>query len=104
MSQAYTFVQALQAAGQNPTREGIVEAIETAGADWEGPGLAAFRYSADRHAGIGGMSISQLKGTSAEELTPVLVTDNGDADIKESDREPADPPEKAIPNEESVID
>ena len=37
MSQAYTFVQALQAAGPDPTREGLVEAVEEVGADLEGP-------------------------------------------------------------------
>ena len=62
MSQAYTIVQALQAAGQNLTRDGIVEAIETAGADWEGPVLAPFRYSADSHMGTSGMSIDPHRG------------------------------------------
>ena len=36
-----------QAAGQNPTRDGIVEAIEEQGAEFEGPWLAPFDYSAD---------------------------------------------------------
>ena len=104
MSQAYTTVQALQAAGQNPTRDGLVEAIETAGADWEGPVLAPFRYSADSHMGTSGMSISRITGTSTEEVRPVQLTDIGDAEITESDTEAATPPESGIPDEESVVD
>jgi ABC-type branched-subunit amino acid transport system substrate-binding protein len=104
MSQAYTTVQALQAAGQNPTRDGLVEAVETAGGDWEGPVLAPFRYSADSHMGTSGMSISRITGTSTEEVKPVQLTDIGDAEITESDTEAATPPESGIPDEESAVD
>jgi branched-chain amino acid transport system substrate-binding protein len=104
MSMAYTTVQALQAAGQNPTRDGLVEAIETAGADWEGPVLAPFRYSKDSHMGTSGMSISRLVGTGSEEVQGIKVTDIGDAKIKDYDGKPATPPENGIPDEESVVD
>lgn len=104
MAQAYTTVQALQAAGQNPTRDGLVEAIETAGGDWEGPVLAPFRYSADSHMGTAGMSISRITGTTTEEVAPVQLTDIGDAEIEAYDGEPAEVPENGIPNEESVVD
>jgi branched-chain amino acid transport system substrate-binding protein len=104
MSMAYTTVQALQAAGQNPTRDGLVEAIETAGADWKGPVLAPFRYSEDSHMGTSGMSISRLVGTGSEEVQPIKVTDIGDAEIEEYDGEPASPPENGIPDEESAVD
>jgi branched-chain amino acid transport system substrate-binding protein len=104
MSMAYTMVQALQAAGQNPTRDGIVEAIETAGADWEGPVFAPFRYSADSHMGTSGMSIERIVGNGSEEVQPVRVTDIGGAEIEEFDGEPAAPPENGIPDEESVVD
>ncbi|MGY1812774.1 ABC transporter substrate-binding protein [Blastococcus sp. SYSU D00820] len=99
MAQAYTMVQALLAAGQNPTRDGLVEAIEENGADWQGPGFTPFRFSADRHAGYSGMLVSQIQGDGAEDLTPVLVTDNGDAEIEEYDGERATPPENGIPEE-----
>ena len=102
MAQAYTAVQALQAAGQNPTRDSLVEAVETAGGDWEGPVLAPFRYSADSHMGTSGMAITRITGTSTEEVRPVQLTDIGDADITESDAEAATPPENGIPDEEAV--
>jgi branched-chain amino acid transport system substrate-binding protein len=104
MAQAYTTVQALQAAGQNPTRDGIVEAIETAGAAWQGPVFAPYRYSADSHLGTSGMSIERIVGNGSEEVQPVRVTDIGDADIEKYDGEPASPPENGIPAEESVFD
>jgi ABC-type branched-subunit amino acid transport system substrate-binding protein len=103
MAQAYTMVQALQAAGRNPTRDDLVAAVEEAGADWEGPGLAPFRYSEDRHAGISGMAVSRIAADgSAEELTGVLITDAGDAEIEEFDGEASTPPESGIPDEEAI--
>jgi branched-chain amino acid transport system substrate-binding protein len=99
MSQAYTFVQALQAAGKNPTREGIVKALEKVGGKLEGPGLAPFRYSKDSHLGISGMEIVKLKDGKSDPLTPVLVTDIGNAPIKEDDSAAHDaPPASGIPD------
>jgi len=97
MSEAYAFVQALQAAGKNPTREGIVNAVEKMG-NAAGPPLAPFRYSADSHLGISGMRVVQLKGGKSNPLTPVLVTDIGAAPIKEDDSAAKDsPPASGIP-------
>ncbi|WP_322921161.1 ABC transporter substrate-binding protein [Nocardioides renjunii] len=99
MSQAYAFVQALEAAGEDLTREGLVAAIEEGGADWEGPQLAPFRYSADSHMGIAGMRLVELQGGVGEPLTDVLVTDIGDAEITTDDSGQADdaPPEGGVP-------
>ncbi|WP_324275720.1 ABC transporter substrate-binding protein [Blastococcus brunescens] len=101
MAQAYTTTQALQAAGQNPTRDGLVEAIEAVGSEWEGPVFAPFRYSEDSHMGTSGMSIERIVGNGSEEVQPVRVTDIGDAPIEEFDGEPATPPTNAIPDEEA---
>jgi len=102
MSQAYTMVQALQAAGKNPTRQSLVDAVEKAGKDWKGPGLAPFRYSSDSHMGISGMSVSKIVGTKSEAQTKVLVTDLGDAPIKEYTGEESTPPSSGIPDEKPV--
>jgi branched-chain amino acid transport system substrate-binding protein len=98
MAQAYTFVQALQAAGPDPTRTSLVEAVERAGTEFEGPWVAPFRYSAERHAGISGVEVTRITGGTTESLTPVLVTDNGDAPITEATSEPAPPPANGIPD------
>lgn len=102
MSEAYTFVQTLQAAGPNPTREGIVNALEQVGSELEGPGLAPFRYSPESHAGMSGVKVVRIDGVQTEELTPVLVTDNGDAEITERTAEHAPPPESGIPDVQPV--
>lgn len=102
MSEAYTFVQALQAAGKNLTRDGIVSALEKAGGSFEGPALAPFRYAPDSHAGISGAKVVEIQGMGGEDLTPVLVTDNGDAPVKRSTSENAPPPEGGIPNVKPV--
>lgn len=104
MSWAYTFVQALQAAGEDLTREGLVDALEEAGGDFAGPNLAPYRYSEDSHLGISGLELVELKGGKGEPLTGVLTTDIGDADITEDDSGQADdaPPSDGIPDEEAV--
>jgi branched-chain amino acid transport system substrate-binding protein len=103
MSQAYAFVQALQAAGPNPTRDGIVDALEQVGPELEGPALAAYRYSQDSHMGIEGLQVSELQGGKANPLTPVLVSDLGDAPIEEDDSGAQDvPPESGIPDVDAV--
>ncbi|MBC7592684.1 MAG: ABC transporter substrate-binding protein [Kineosporiaceae bacterium] len=103
MSHAYAFVQALQAAGPNPTRDGLVAAMEKVGADLAGPPLAPYRYGKDSHMGISGMRIVELKGGTGIDKTPVLVTDIGDAPIKEDDSAANDaPPASGIPNVKPV--
>jgi ABC-type branched-subunit amino acid transport system substrate-binding protein len=100
MSHAYAFVQALQAAGEDPTRDGIVEALEKVGSDLEGPQLAPFRYTADSHMGISGVQLVEIEGSTTEELTPVQVTDIGDAPIEEDSSGQADdaPAENGLPD------
>lgn len=101
MGEAYAFVQALKAAGPNPTREGIVSAVEKTGGDLPGPQLAPYRYSSDSHLGISGMQVVQLKGGKADPLTPVQVTDIGSGEIKDDDSAANDaPPSSGIPEDE----
>src|SRR3546814_20005845 len=99
MSQAYTFLQALKAAGDDPTRESIVKALEEKGGDFEGPALAPFRYSADSHMGVSGMQVVKLKSGTAEPLTGVIVTDIGAAPIEEASGGTGDnaQPESGLP-------
>ncbi len=99
MSKAYAFVQALMAAGPDPTREGIVEAMEKWDPSWPGPELAPYRFSADSHLGISGMRIVELEGGVGQPLSPVLTTDIGDAPIEEDSSGQGDdaPPENGVP-------
>ncbi len=99
MSFAYTFVQALQAAGEDLTRDGLVKAIEDEGGDFAGPQLAPYRYSSDSHLGISGMQIVELQEGVGNPLTDVLTTDTGDAEIATDDSGQGDdaPPESGLP-------
>lgn len=99
MSFAYTFVQALQAAGEDLTRDGLVEALEEDGGDFAGPNLAPYRYSGDSHLGISGLQLIELQEGVGDPLTEVLTTDIGDAEITEDDSGQADdaPAEGGVP-------
>jgi ABC-type branched-subunit amino acid transport system substrate-binding protein len=61
MANAYTLVQALEAAGKNLTRQGLINAVNANGAKWAGPGLVPFRYTTTQHGGYAGAEIGQVK-------------------------------------------
>jgi ABC-type branched-subunit amino acid transport system substrate-binding protein len=62
MANAYTLVQALQAAGKNLTRQALVNAVNNNGHSWTGPGLVPFRYSASVHGGFAGVEMAKIMG------------------------------------------
>ncbi|MFD3812263.1 ABC transporter substrate-binding protein [Rhodococcus sp. NPDC058639] len=72
MSMAHTFVQALEAAGENPTRESIVEAIRSS--DFTGPNLVPFRFAEDDHSGAGGARVNQVTNGVQEYFGPAYTT------------------------------
>ena len=79
MAAAYTFVQALKAAGRNPTRASIVSAIEAS--HFSGPGLVPFAFSSTSHAGYTGVQIGVIKGTAIKLLGTPMTTDDGSGAI-----------------------
>jgi ABC-type branched-subunit amino acid transport system substrate-binding protein len=97
MSQAYTLVTAIANICDNLNREALVAVVEEKGADFELPLLAPMEYSEDSHRGVTGVKVLQIQGGKTVDKTPVLVTDDGDGEITESDFERADPPENGIP-------
>ncbi len=62
-SVGYLFVEALQKAGKNLTRQGIVDAIEKGG--FKGPGIAPLQYSKTNHSGYGGVQLGKVIGRQA---------------------------------------
>jgi ABC-type branched-subunit amino acid transport system substrate-binding protein len=93
---AYTFAEALQMAGKNPTRQGIVDAIESG--KLKGPGLVPFRYSADSHAGYTGEALGVIKnGMLVEEGGP-LVTDDGSGEVTSAEAPNEQPPANGVPS------
>ncbi len=94
MASAYTFAQALQNAGKNPTRQGLVDAVEKGG--FTGPGLVPFRYSKDEHGGFAGGKIASIKNGEIVVQGQPMVTDPGNGPITVSDMKEASPGDNGL--------
>lgn len=101
---AYTFVEALKAAGKNLTRTGLMKAIAKDGHKFVTPGLVPLSYSHKVHYGFEGGEILQLS-TSAppivtptgsyagdKVLTPIEVTTPGNGPVKKYTGNVSKPP------------
>jgi ABC-type branched-subunit amino acid transport system substrate-binding protein len=64
MSAAALFVQALRQAGQNPTRQSIVSAINSGAVNAAGPGLVPLPYSSRNHDGYTGAQVGSIQNGS----------------------------------------
>ncbi|MFI7541000.1 ABC transporter substrate-binding protein [Actinoplanes sp. NPDC049599] len=95
MSVGYLFVQSLQAAGKDLTREGLISAIEKGG--FQGPGFVPLRYSDKDHSGYGGMRLSKVEGGKQTYFGTPFETDEADGPVKEYTTPPAAPPANGIP-------
>src|SRR3954471_14949292 len=95
MAVAYTFAEALKAAGANPTREGIIKAIEQGLP--QGPGLVPFRFSGSSHAGFIGAQIGVIKGTAVQLQGSPMTTDDGSGAVQTSDAQQPTAPSNGIP-------
>jgi ABC-type branched-subunit amino acid transport system substrate-binding protein len=95
MSVGYLFVQSLQAAGADLTREGLIGAVEKGG--FQGPGLAPLRFSADDHSGYGGERLTRITGGKAVYFGTAYQTDEADGPVQPYDSAPVAPPQNGIP-------
>ena len=66
----YTFVQALEAAGKNLTRQGLLNAIASKGSSFITPGLVPLSYSSSVHYGYEGAEVVQFSTTAPPIMTP----------------------------------
>jgi ABC-type branched-subunit amino acid transport system substrate-binding protein len=99
MANAYTLVQALEAAGKNLTRQKLVNVIDADGHSWMGPGLVPFRYSTTVHGGFSGAEIGKVVAGKIVLSGGPLVTDPtpGGAITPYTGTQPA-PPASGIPS------
>jgi branched-chain amino acid transport system substrate-binding protein len=95
MSVGYLFVQTLQAAGKDLTRENLIAAVEKGG--YQGPGLAPLRYTKDNHSGYGGEQLARITGTKQEYFGTPFETDGGDGPVQPYSTVPVAPPANGIP-------
>ncbi|HEX5496928.1 MAG TPA: ABC transporter substrate-binding protein, partial [Mycobacteriales bacterium] len=81
MAAAYTFVQALKAAGKNPTRASLVAAVDKGG--FSGPGLVPFRFSKTDHSGYMGTQVGVISGKTITPLQVPQTTDDAGGPLKD---------------------
>jgi ABC-type branched-subunit amino acid transport system substrate-binding protein len=96
MAAAYTFAQALAKAGDNPTRDSLVKAVESGLP--QGPGLVPFRYSDSSHAGFTGTQVGVIKGTTIKLEGSPQTTDNGDGAVESFSGTQPDAPSNGVPS------
>jgi ABC-type branched-subunit amino acid transport system substrate-binding protein len=67
---AYTFVQALQKAGKNLTRQSLMNAINEHGKSFVTPGFVPLSYSSSVHYGFEGEQVVKLESSAPPAVTP----------------------------------
>ncbi|MDQ2877227.1 MAG: ABC transporter substrate-binding protein [Actinomycetota bacterium] len=73
MSVAYSFAQAMEKAGKNPTRQDLLTALE--GGLSQGASVAPYAYSASDHNGGTGAYVGTIENGVLVQQGPVLITD-----------------------------
>jgi ABC-type branched-subunit amino acid transport system substrate-binding protein len=96
MAQAYTLVQAMKAAGRNPTRQSFVTALERTKLSG-GPGLVPMGYSSSNHLGFLGVQVTTIAGDGTVTTTGPLYTSSDTGPITQYNGSPATPPANGIP-------
>ncbi|WP_410594344.1 ABC transporter substrate-binding protein [Amycolatopsis sp. lyj-23] len=90
MVQAYTFGQALKAAGPDPTRQKVVDAMSSGAL--KGPGLTPFGFSKESHSGYTGAYVFKINpDVTTTVVQPPAVTDRGTGAITPYSGERATP-------------
>jgi ABC-type branched-subunit amino acid transport system substrate-binding protein len=95
MASAYTFAQALAADGKNPTRQGLIDALNKG--HLSGPGLVPFRYSSSSHAGYTGVQVGTIQAGQIMVTGSPLTTDDGGGAITPYTAAPSAAPANGIP-------
>ncbi|MGW5876844.1 ABC transporter substrate-binding protein [Nocardiopsis terrae] len=92
MTQAVMFAQVLKSAGEDLTRQALIDAMETQ--EWQGPGYTPFSSSDGDHGGHQGVYVVQYEeGGNIEMVQEARVTDREGGPIEETDFERLSPEE-----------
>jgi len=90
MSVAYTFYALMEAAGPDPTRSSVMQALQSA--NLNGPNLAPYGYGSGSRQGMTGARIAVDNGGTLQDVSPVYVTsDDGPISVYSSPQ-PTVPP------------
>jgi branched-chain amino acid transport system substrate-binding protein len=96
MGIGYTFVQALQKAGQNLTREGLVAAVEKGG--FQGAGFAPLVFSKTNHGGYQGARMSKITNGVQAFFGNTRQTDDKNGPVTDYTAAAVNPPSNMIPS------
>jgi ABC-type branched-subunit amino acid transport system substrate-binding protein len=102
MNSAFMAAQALKAAGQNPTRKSLLEAIDSKGATFANSALVPLGYSKTSHVGLTGYWVGKF--SPAGDLAPIggtyvtYTTDSGAGPVVKSTYKRPAMPAKGLPN------
>jgi branched-chain amino acid transport system substrate-binding protein len=95
MAVGYMFVQALKAAGKNPTRQSIVDAVEKGG--FTGPGIVPVGFTQTNHTGYTGVQLAKINGTQTTLFGQPYTTDDGSGPVTPFTGTSAPVPPNGIP-------
>src|SRR5262249_13073692 len=74
MSAGYLLVQSLQGAGKNLTRQSVINALNSKGASYKGPGIVPLGFSSSNHGGYTGAQIATVHSGQVTLMGPIYVT------------------------------
>jgi ABC-type branched-subunit amino acid transport system substrate-binding protein len=97
MASAYTFTEALVAAGKNPTRDSLVQAVEAN--NFSGPNLTPYGFSSSDHSGMTGVQMGVISGLTIKLQGTPLTTDDGTGGITSYTTPEATAPASGVPTD-----
>lgn len=86
MNMAYMFAEALYAAGENPTRESLIEALHSGKV--KGSGIVPLGYSQEDHTGNLGVRLSQVKSGHQAYFGDAYIVQDGTVSVYDGDPVP----------------
>jgi ABC-type branched-subunit amino acid transport system substrate-binding protein len=95
MSVGYLFVQSLQAAGKDLTRDKLIAAVEKGG--FTGPGMTPLRFSDKDHSGYAGEQLTKLVNGKSTYFGTAFQTDDAAGPVSPYSGAAAAPPANGIP-------
>jgi ATP-dependent protease ClpP protease subunit len=72
MAVAYSFVQLMKKAGRNPTRQDVINTLNSGQLD-AGPGFVPLGYSASNHLGYQGVQMATIQNGAAQSMGSIYT-------------------------------
>jgi ABC-type branched-subunit amino acid transport system substrate-binding protein len=95
MAMAYTFADALQLAGSDPSRGDVLDALGSAGIT--SPSLVPLGYADSIHVGATGAQIAIIRGTGLQLVGKPVTTDTGSGPVRPFSGKTQEPPLHGLP-------